>query len=333
MWKNIILLCFVILSLFIATEVGVRILKHPLYSFDETLGYTLNPNSVFTHKTNLFDATYHVNNLGYRGKAYNKSKTPGVYRIVLIGDSNSFGYGVNDDETFASIIDRRLSGVEVINLSVIGYGTDQEFLRLKKEGLSYQPDLVIWQVCKNDFSEITASYIYGRCKPFFILQDGRLILKNTYEKNKCNIKQGFIRCLLIPVRNWLARNSQAFHSIRNRYYGIKLRLKGQQRYRMSTGEGAFELFNAIIAEAYRELSGKGIKMIIVHWDKTLGEKINCIERSMGIQVIDLSSVITKNFEKISIREPGFWHPNKEGHLLIAEKLIEVITVEKQKKNN
>jgi len=53
--------------------------------------------------------------------------------VVLIGDSNVFGWGVSGDETFASYLDDLLDGsrAQVVNLGVGGYGTFQYVLRVQ----------------------------------------------------------------------------------------------------------------------------------------------------------------------------------------------------------
>lgn len=54
--------------------------------------------------------------------------------VVLVGDSNVFGWGVDGDETFASYLDDLLDGsrAQVVNLGVGGYGTFQNVLRVQE---------------------------------------------------------------------------------------------------------------------------------------------------------------------------------------------------------
>ncbi|MHC4267339.1 MAG: SGNH/GDSL hydrolase family protein [Planctomycetota bacterium] len=204
-----------------ALEGGARILSSiigisPYMVFDDTLGWRLKPGAVRIHKTNEFEATYNINNSGYRGKVYDKSRTPNTFRIVVLGDSVGFGWGVQDDETFSALLDKRLPGVEVINLSVAGYSTDQELLLLKKEGLSYQPDLVIVQMTRNDLTEIQLPFVYERSKPFFILQNGNLVLKNVPVESDNDIaKAYYARCLPIPFHETLNWNSYAYRFFNN----------------------------------------------------------------------------------------------------------------------
>lgn len=80
------------------------------------------------------------------------AKIPGRTRIVFVGDSFTFGFGVELEYSFvkqlaALLGDRRW---EVINLGVPGYDTIVEVAHLEQAGLKYSPDLVILMYHLND---------------------------------------------------------------------------------------------------------------------------------------------------------------------------------------
>jgi hypothetical protein len=77
---------------------------------------------------------------------------PGGLGIAVIGDSHAMGWGVNDEETFASEL-QRLSNRPVYNLAVSSYGTTRELMRLEKFSSLDKIDTVIVQYCDNDLSE------------------------------------------------------------------------------------------------------------------------------------------------------------------------------------
>jgi len=334
MWKNLLLSIITIGILFFALEGVLRILPGSLYIYDETLGYALKPDTLHTHKSDEFNVVYRINELGYRGKSYSKIKPPGMFRIVLIGDSHGFGWGINDDKNiFPTILDQSLAGVELINLSVSGYGTDQEFLRLKKEGLEYQPDLVILQITENDFTEIMRPVMYEKPKPFFILNNEKLILKNIPVKKDCSSSaQYYLDCLHIPFNDWLKRKSVAYNFIDRRHRKLMLRLNAYFKKRNTESsknnrdiheidDNGIKLFKAIISEMSNELKIKGIKIVIVHWNRYLSEsgEINYAD----IPVIDLYPTILKNKEE-EVLIPNDGHINIKGHSLIAEELLKAL---------
>lgn len=339
MWKNLLLSLSVIVVLLFTFEIVARIVSNPLYVYNETLGYTLKPGATSVHKGAMFEATYHINHLGYRGKEYEKKRRPGTFRILLIGDSSGFGWGVQDNETFAALLEEQLANVEVVNLSVSGYGTDQELLRLKKEGLSYHPDLVIIQISDNDFTEIKMPIMYGRPKPFFTLRGGNLILQNMPVANRCDVeKEYYAGCLPLPFRNWLESNSRSYQIINSRYIRLSGLMEKMLKKQDSKPESrrkplinsddilkeyerdSIELFKAIIIETKKELSAEGIPLVMIHWDEYLS-KSGLID-NMDIPVIDLNSLLHENND---ILIPKDWHFNRKGHALVAEKIINVLT--------
>jgi hypothetical protein len=102
-----------------------------------------------------------VNAAGYRGPLIGTGRP----RIVCIGDSHTFGYGVGDDATWPSVVARTLrdagpagaglagvevSGAEVANLGVGGYDPLRELARLEQDGFVLEPDVVLWQWFAND---------------------------------------------------------------------------------------------------------------------------------------------------------------------------------------
>ncbi len=71
-------------------------------------------------------------------------------RIICLGDSNTFGWGVDAGATFAELLDRRLSDMDVINLGVIGYSSFQGLKVLKHRGLALEPTIVVASFNHND---------------------------------------------------------------------------------------------------------------------------------------------------------------------------------------
>jgi hypothetical protein len=91
---------------------------------------------------------------GYRGRELALPKAGGHTRVIVLGDSIAFGLDVADQETFTHLLDARDNGIEAANLAVQGYGPDQELLVLLREGLGYEPDVVVLAFClTNDFAE------------------------------------------------------------------------------------------------------------------------------------------------------------------------------------
>ena len=129
------------------------------------------------------DARHRVaqNRYGFRGKAYPFKKSD-TRRMVVLGDSFVWGFGVENEDIFTSMLEVKSRGrLEVVNLGVSGYGTGQEFLLWKELGSKWSPDTVLLFITPiTDLGEVLHSVAHGYPKPQFILDEkGRPILKNT----------------------------------------------------------------------------------------------------------------------------------------------------------
>jgi lysophospholipase L1-like esterase len=110
------------------------------------------------------EAFYRINADGLRDSVYARPKPDGVFRIVVMGDSVSFGYGVEEAEAYPQVLEELLSElvpnsqIEVVNLSVGGYNAYNEAKLLEGVGQSYEPDLVLVQFCINDLNDPTVHF-------------------------------------------------------------------------------------------------------------------------------------------------------------------------------
>lgn len=101
-----------------------------------------------------FSFEVHTNSLGLRGPELK----PETQRILLLGDSYTFGYGVDDDETFAARLQHILKhegpdGWEVVNGGVSGFGAMQSHIFARRIWDDIEPRIVIYTHCGNDFGD------------------------------------------------------------------------------------------------------------------------------------------------------------------------------------
>lgn len=150
---------------------GVFSVYHPIR------GWALGANIRDLHD---FDGTIlNTNSKGIRGKTeYEYQRTPGRQRIVVLGDSFTFGAEVADDQTYSHDLESSLPNTEVLNLGVQGYGHDQMLLYLQEEGVKYHPDIVILGFTYIDIYRNIENF-FAFAKPRFKLVSGRLELTNV----------------------------------------------------------------------------------------------------------------------------------------------------------
>jgi lysophospholipase L1-like esterase len=102
------------------------------------------------------DAPVRTNSRGFRGPELPETKPAGTIRIVGLGDSVMFGWGVSEDETYLCRLQNLLAAVaagdrvEVLNLAVPGYNSSQEAAVLRDVALPLSPDLLLVGYVLND---------------------------------------------------------------------------------------------------------------------------------------------------------------------------------------
>jgi hypothetical protein len=118
-----------------------------------------NPRLSFVHRPNakafLMGVEIATNSSGFRDREFPKQKQPGVYRIVMLGDSTTLGWGARAEDTISKTLERELNragrgAFEVINTGIGNYNTVQEVEHYFTYSRAFQPDLVILQYFIND---------------------------------------------------------------------------------------------------------------------------------------------------------------------------------------
>jgi lysophospholipase L1-like esterase len=130
-----------------ASQLALRGPKEPSAGVaDAWVGFRLRSNHVFTE---VGGARVRTNSRGFRGAEVSTERPPGGVRILAIGDSSTFGYGVRVEETYPAHLERSLSkrfpgrAVEVINAGTPGWASGSGAAFLAREGLAWKPDAVL----------------------------------------------------------------------------------------------------------------------------------------------------------------------------------------------
>lgn len=118
-----------------------------LYAVDPLLGWRMRPNAraAFSEEG---EAIVETNSAGFRDKERERAKEPLTFRVALLGDSFFEAKQVPFEASIAAQLESRLAHcrggpVEVLNFSVQGYGTLQQFLLYQNTVREYEPDLVV----------------------------------------------------------------------------------------------------------------------------------------------------------------------------------------------
>lgn len=148
--------------------------------YHPTLGWSHPPGATAWLHREEYAVHLQYNSHGLRGPEADYAKPAGRFRTLLLGDSFTDGYTVDEDKSVRAVLERELSAScgrhQVLNAGTIGYSTDQEYLFFQQEGYRYQPDVVVVLFCWNDLYFNTTG---EQGKPYFELVDGRLALRNS----------------------------------------------------------------------------------------------------------------------------------------------------------
>lgn len=118
---------------------------------EEPIGYRNRPGL----QDKFYGAPVSINALGLRDRDVGE-KTPGEFRILVMGDSVPFGIGVRYEDSYPHqlevLLNEQLPGrnFRTLNLGVPSYNTEQELIQLKSLGLSLNPDAVTLLFSNND---------------------------------------------------------------------------------------------------------------------------------------------------------------------------------------
>lgn len=131
-------------------------LSPQIFKKSDYLPFELEPNLNTTHIGATHEFTYHIrtNSLGYRMPDFG-TKKPDEFRILMLGDSMTFGFGVEEEHDLTTQLEKKLNAyisenvstskkITVINAAFVdGKSPDSYYLYLKENGIELNPDLII----------------------------------------------------------------------------------------------------------------------------------------------------------------------------------------------
>lgn len=161
-----------------------------LITYDERRGFAPRPGAKgwYTYEGKSY---VEINKHGLRDRNHALAKPEDTVRIAVLGDSFTEAWQVPVTETFWSIMEKELANcttfanqeVEVINFGVSNYGTAQQLLTLRHKVWQYQPDIVVLAMFTgNDIINNSKQLEKDPMRPFFVYQEGELVLDNSFRK-------------------------------------------------------------------------------------------------------------------------------------------------------
>lgn len=305
---------------------------------DAKLGWTIRPDGVSTGDGG--EPLYRSNPQGVRApteREYGPDPPPGKVRIVTVGDSFTHCDEVRDSETWQQGLEVLRGDLEVLNLGVPAYGTDQALMRWRSDGRRFRAQLVvlgIWPVnmCRN--LGLMRYYLVPTegfmSKPMMIEEGGALTVINspTMEEDELIATLTHPETNPILVHDFWYRNDETqrrhYQSVRAlRTAGSLFTLLERRRTRARIYSGAepagIEITVAIAEQFARDVRAAGSTPLVLLFPMrdlldrhTASEPFPLVKtlREHGLEVIDIDPAFGREARTHGV-EPLF---TEQGHL-------------------
>lgn len=233
---NILIFIFALLFILLFCEIFLRIFyQQPtlrrsyvesspmIFQNDDKIPWKLKPMATDRH-LNIFDewnVSVEINSLGLRDNLPPQNLS--IKKILILGDSFTFGYGVEQNESYPEVLEKLLGGNYVVINSgyADGYSPDTEYVYLNYEGLNFDPDIIIMGFfIGNDITDL-------RNNKWLKLDDNDLPLKISSDiyhvdddnrlrfKDDDKIVKGKYPPILYKINNFLNYNSHFYILFKN----------------------------------------------------------------------------------------------------------------------
>ncbi len=278
MLKTILVILYVAVIAAIIFMIGELYARH-MYNFPGASGF-MTRDPVFHHipppfcegrmfSKGDFDLPFRLNNRGMRGPSdYQYEKSKDVFRIAVLGDSFTFGMGVDGNLTSSVILEKLLNSsdakkYQVLNFGVCSYSPLLEYIYLTQEAIKYKPDLVVLML---DESDLQDDYFY---EPHIVRDSGGNIVG-------CNI---MVRNGRPDMWEWCLKHSRLLYILDQKMFESLRKIKaiGFGNYIMNKMKKKRNKQEIILNKdidnirfdkfiMYRE--GKNKDVVMRHWSRT-----------------------------------------------------------------
>jgi lysophospholipase L1-like esterase len=274
-------------------------------SANERLGWELDPAAPF------------INADGFRDRDYRPGAAPDTLRIVVLGDSITFGWGVPAEEGFVKVLEQALSEspggrpYEVLNLGVGGYNTQQEVELYRVKGRRYAPDVVV------------LAYVLNDAVPSDVFLEMALELErgSASERGDGADTCGSLRSEFVA---WIVERARRLGQRRTAPFPTWVRESHADPERWTRVRSAFVELSRMAGE-----DGTPVLVVIVpmFWDferypfEGVHRMVAGEARKHGFGVLDLyDSLKGHDVEDLRLERGDDTHPNAAAHRLIATAL-------------
>ena len=318
-----------LLIIFISGETLLRVFAsqeyiYPRWEFSSEYGSLLPRNQIMTQeRPGQYKFSYQINQYRYRGEPVPVSNGYGKKNIVVLGDSYTFGHGVDDGNEYPAVLSKALgSEYDVINLGVGGWGLTQQIRRYYEFGQLYAPEIVILMFCSNDPRDNMGNNVTVADNRRFKFQPSR---------NDSNWIKKYLA-------NSIVQKSQLYNFIRNGLYhlfsrsntGLALNQDNSKSKHSDSITKQETYYNELLELFALDLKENNIEFLVISVPGQLEAfgQINSMVIELDarklINYIDITRWFENSPDKLSLRSPE-GHPGPGWHDVIGNGLAETIS--------
>lgn len=291
---------------------------HPQY------GWFQKPTTEAVINHQHFSIRVQTNSHGLRDKEYTQERS-NKKRMLVLGDSFVWGYGVEHEQRFTEIIENRNPDWEIINAGISGYGTDQEYLYYVREGYTFKPDVVVLLLYYNDFENNYEPVQYGYHKPYFTLDQHLNLVRHNDPVP--------VSSLIQKARREIDTNTYLLARLVNLYDTLFVYVCGIFGKEVNIQVGfshvveSLPVTNILLKNLANEVEANHSRFVLlaVPARKIFTNNLDIFTREENMDYLNLDIAFTGHEEKYQI--PGDDHWNAKGHQYAAD-VIERFLIEK-----
>ena len=271
-------------------------------------------------------ALYRNNRHGFRGGDHAPHKPAGVFRVVIVGDSVTMGFGVEEEEAYPALLERALNGAasgktaryEVLNLGVPGAHLNFVTKRLELMGLRFDPDLIVYGWTVNDIE----GTLYQKTMP--PLPEAEL--RTEAFQGPRLARSALVRAVL---PHWRA--------LRERVHPTPESYVHEVRWNYFHNAAVWDHFSAGLDRLARVQTGRRVCVAVflhthlntlnfLHPFRTIHRRVQEAALERGLLVIDsFYAHRGRSARPLWVSYPTDPHPNSRGHQILGEALFEGLT--------
>lgn len=282
------------------------------YLSDPVLPFLMKPNS---QGKSIYGKILRINNHGLRGPDIDLFKDIDKKRILILGDSVTFGYCLDYEDTFSGILEKQLVSSkkfqgEVINAGHIGFNIKDSANYYKIYGNKFNPDIIIIAVNRSDNTSQSLDYLikdgisYSKNSKWIFIPP---FIKNILRKSSLYMTIGLVKAR-IEYRKVIAQSVDASTSMID---SVKIDLKNLKKHAIN-----FDTPLWIVAVPNERDVIKG------EYQEKFLDDLRKYSEKLNIPFIDTLQDFKKDQQNYCLNDQA--HPSKVGHSIIANNLYEKV---------